>query len=61
MNLSYRETMFILELIRKHFGSGYAKDEVGKLQAKLSINLEVRASLGDDTETRIPKIPKEIQ
>ena len=34
-----QQLLFILDLIRKEYGAGYAEGEVGKLQAKLSILL----------------------
>lgn len=54
--LTHDEILAILEIIRKQYGPGYAKDEdiitlgdkivkVGHLQAKLSIMLEVSARI----------------
>lgn len=41
MSLTKDEILLILEELRKLHGPGYAKGDVGKLQAKLSIMLEV--------------------
>jgi hypothetical protein len=48
MQLSAREIQIVLEALRTKYGPGYAADkEVGQLQAKLSIMLEVRVRMGD--------------
>ncbi len=42
MQLSVKETQIILDALREKHGPGYSGDEeVGMLQAKLSINLEI--------------------
>lgn len=45
--LNVAEIQLLLDLLREKHGPGYAKDpEVGKLQAKLSIMLEVASQRG---------------
>lgn len=53
MNLTKNEILLILKLIEEKHGFGYASDPlVGRLQAKLSIMLEVRYQMEtqDDLE-----------
>ena len=44
--LTKSEILLILEALRDKYGPGYADGEVGRLQAKLSILLEVAAKEG---------------
>lgn len=49
MILSKQEILFILELMRQKFGFGYSDAPgVGALQAKLSILMEMAASVPSD-------------
>ncbi len=41
MMLTMEEILLILDLLREKYGFGYADGAVGRLQAKLSIMLEV--------------------
>ena len=41
MKLSRKEILVILEALSERYGPGYAPGEVGALQAKLSMMLEV--------------------
>jgi hypothetical protein len=48
MELTAEEIRLILDIISKNHGPGYSKDErIGKLQAKLSILLEVKERSSD--------------
>ena len=52
MLLTKEEILLILNLIEEKYGLGYCMDpvEVGKLQAKLSIMLEVRQRMEEQNE-----------
>ena len=51
MLLTFKEIMLILEVLEAKYGIGYAEDkEVGKLQAKLSILLEVASKREDKAD-----------
>lgn len=54
MRLTLLEAQYVLALIAKEHGSGYAEDpQVGKLQAKLSMLLQVGQMQGDPTSPAI--------
>lgn len=59
--LTYREVLHLLDCVRSAHGisSGYSTNpDIGKIQAKLSMMLEMRARLGDSsTEEMIPMPP----
>ena len=59
MNFTVEELQFILEMIRLQFGPGYSDEvAVARLQAKLSIHLEVANKQNWHSET-LPTGPKD--
>lgn len=55
MRLTLLEAKYCLQLIALQHGQGYAEDaQVGKLQAKLSMLLELGAKMGDPQTPDIP-------
>ena len=61
MRLTLLEAQYVLALIAKEHGSGYAKDpQVGALQAKLSMTLEIGQRAGDDTAPAIAVKPTKV-
>jgi len=48
MRLSAAEIRLVLDALSAKYGPGYADGDVGKLQAKLSLMLQVRTAAGDE-------------